>query len=390
MKKELVMPDYNNSILNLITSILKKYNVESNHNELKQLKSIMDKEYNNIVLIVLDGMGSNIVEKNSPNGILFNSKISDITSVFPCTTTAAMNTYYSGKPPIETGWIAWSQYFKEYGKYVDMLPEIDSITGEKIVLKGKQVDDIIGYKSIYEKISEINTDIIVSEVSPSHCKKKTNTLHDANSVEEMCEEILKLCKNTDKNNFILAYNDDPDKTIHKFGCYSKEVKSFVLRAEKCVDRLIKELKGTKTLVLVSADHGHNDLKEIVSILDYPKLQDCFVMQPYLEPRCISFVIKEEKKYIFEKEFNKKFKGKYELYTKKEFLDSNILGIGTKHKKVDDFIGNYIAIAISDTAIVLENYLSKEIKAKYEKKSSHCGLTKNEMLVPLIVLDTDNM
>ena len=55
----------------------------------------------------------------------------------------------------------------------------------------------------------------------------------------------------------------------------------------------------------------------------------------------------------------------------------------QHKKVDDFLGNYIAVAISDSIIKLDNYTSKE---KPNKKSTHCGFTPNEMEVPLIVID----
>mgnify|MGYP007005519197 CR=1 FL=1 len=53
---------------------------------------------------------------------------------------------------------------------------------------------------------------------------------------------------------------------------------------------------------------------------------------------------------------------------------------------DDFIGNYVAIAVSDTIIALENYSNMERKRKSEKKSTHCGLTRNEMLVPVIAFE----
>ena len=99
---------------------------------------------------------------------------------------------------------------------------------------------------------------------------------------------------------------------------------------------------------------------------------------------ISFFVKEEKKKEFEEAFNKKFNDKYILYNKKEFLDSGLMGKGKQHEKIDDFIGNYIAIAISDSIIVLENYFDRELKGNNEKKSTHCGLTKNEMEIPLIV------
>ena len=87
--------------------------------------------------------------------------------------------------------------------------------------------------------------------------------------------------------------------------------------------------------------------------------------------------------IKENKFNEKFSDEFKLYTKKEFLDSKLLGYGKQHKKIDDFIGDYIAVAISNSAINLNTYLSIP---KPIKLSSHCGLTKNEMEVPLIAFD----
>ena len=119
--KETIMPNYNNCILNSITSILKYYNVKTNHTSLEVLDKELEKKYKNVVFIILDGMGEHILNKLSPNGYFNSKKISCITSVYPSTTTAALTTYYSGKPPYETGWIEWSQYFKEYGRAVVML-----------------------------------------------------------------------------------------------------------------------------------------------------------------------------------------------------------------------------------------------------------------------------
>ena len=127
---EIKLPDYNHSILNLITSILKYYKVETNHKSLNEIDNILEKNYKNVVFIVLDGMGEHILNKLAPNGYFKNKQIDCITSVYPSTTTAALTTYYSGKPPYETGWIAWSQYFKEYGRALDMLKHKESYKGD--------------------------------------------------------------------------------------------------------------------------------------------------------------------------------------------------------------------------------------------------------------------
>ena len=60
----------------------------------------------------------------------------------------------------------------------------------------------------------------------------------------------------------------------------------------------------------------------------------------------------------------------------------MLGFGKKHPKVDDFIGNYIALSASSSMIRIETFLAD---GKPVKKSTHCGLTKEEMEVPVIVI-----
>jgi hypothetical protein len=381
----MIRPDYNNSILNLITSILKYYNVESKYNSLPEIDEILKKDYNNVVLLILDGMGENILNELNENELFRKNKIKTITSVYPTTTAAAMTTYYAGKPPIETGWIAWSQYFKEFGRNINLLPWVDSYTGEKIKVPNLTRTDIIGYKNIYEQIKEKNEDVKVYEVSPDYCDQKTKISIDAKEMDEISEALEMLCKNKDKK-FVLVYSDNPDGLIHKYGCKSEEVKEFLENAQNELTKLIEKIKDTNTLILISADHGHKDIEETISILDLPEIYDCLQMPPTFEGRMVGFFVKENRKQEFEEIFNEKFKDKFLLYTKEEFLNSGLLGEGIPHKKVDDFVGDYVAISTSGTRILLENYLTVATGKVDNKVSTHCGLTKEELEVPIIKIE----
>ncbi|MBS5864334.1 MAG: hypothetical protein KIC54_06575 [Clostridium sp.] len=83
----------------------------------------------------------------------------------------------------------------------------------------------------------------------------------------------------------------------------------------------------------------------------------------------------------------KNKDKFILYKKQEFLNSGLLGEGIQHKKVDDFLGDYVAISTSGTRILLENYLTIANGKIDNKVSTHCGLTKEELEVPIIKIET---
>lgn len=380
MKDELIMPNYGNSILNLINSILRHYNIKTKYKGLNQLEKYLQKDYKNIVLIVLDGMGYNILKDHSPNGFFMEKNISKITSVCPSTTTAAMTTYYSGKPPIETGWIAMSQYYKEHGRQIETLRERYTHTHEEVNNERFDIIKLMEYKTVYEQIEEMG--VKAYEINPDHCKSRSKRNINAKTVELMCDNIKDLCTNNDKK-FILAYNDNPDVLLHKNGCNSKEVNEFIKIAEEQIKKLAKDLKDTNTLILVSADHGHKEIGKVYNILEMEDIQECMIMPPAFESRAVTFWVKENKREKFEEIFNKKFKEEFMLFTKEEFLEKKLLGEGNQHKKIDDFIGNYIAIAISDAIIKLDSNLAP---LKGNKKATHCGFTKYEMEVPLIVIE----
>ena len=379
---KLIYPNYNKSILNLITSILKYYNVETNHTSLEVLDEKLAKRYKNVVLIVLDGMGEHILKNVSENGFFRKHELDCITSVYPSTTTAAMTTYYSGKPPYESGWIAWSQYFKEYGRALDVLSHNESYFGEPI--KNPKVDvydSIINYETVFQRIEKANSNIKAYEVTPQYADLRSKRSMNANSLEEICEDIISLCSNSEEK-FIMAYCDNPDGLLHKYGCNSQEASDMIKMAEKQIQEMCNKLLDD-TIVIISADHGHKDINKVYSILDYPEIQDCLIMPPSLESRAIAFWVKEDKKEEFEKLFNNEFSNEFILLNKNQILDMNLFGYGEKHKKIDDFIGNYMALSISDAIIRLETYL---VDGKPVKKSTHCGLTKEEMEVPLIVIE----
>jgi len=378
---EIKFPDYNHSILNLITSILKYYKVETNHKSLETLDKQLTKKYKNVVFIVFDGMGESILEQCSPNGYFQSKQIDCITSVYPSTTTAALTTYYSGKPPYETGWIAWSQYFKEYGRALDMLQHKESYKGESI--QGAKInvfDEIVNYTPIFEQIEKASPNVKAYELMPSYSEKRSKRSIRTESIDEIIENIEMLCANPDEK-FILAYSDNPDGLLHKFGTTSEEAKEFVVQTEIKIKEMCKKLDDD-TIVIISADHGHKDIEKVYSILDYPEIQECLIIPPSLESRVVAFWVKEDMKKEFEERFQNVFGDEFLLITKDEFLDKHLLGYGQKHPKIDDFIGNYIALSTGGSMIRLETYLAD---GKPIKKSTHCGLTKEEMEVPVIIL-----
>ena len=255
----------------------------------------------------------------------------------PSTTTAALPVYYSGKVPYETGWIGWSQYFKEYGRSLDMFSHKESYLGDYLKNPIKNLfEEELNYESIFYQIEKASPNVRAFEVQPQYAEQRAKRSVRANNLDEIETAIYDICSMPGKN-FIVAYSDNPDGLLHKYGTDSQETKDFIKNAEKRIQEIRANL-DEDTLIIISADHGHKNIEKAYSIIDYPEIMECLIIPPTLESRALSFWVKDEMKDEFVKRFNKEFEKEFWLMSKDEFLNKyKMLGTGKKHKKIDDFI-----------------------------------------------------
>ena len=118
------------------------------------------------------------------------------------------------------------------------------------------------------------------------------------------------------------------------------------------------------------------------ILDYPEIMDCLVRMPSIEPRALNLFIKEERKAEFPKLFEEAFGDKFWLLTKEEVLEKKLFGPGTEHPLFREMLGDFLAIAISDTSL-----FNTHLEARL-MPGGHAGLSEEELRIPLIVVEKD--
>ena len=192
----IVLPNYNHCVLSTMTSILNNFNVPSEHKSLESLDKILqEKRYKNVILFILDGMGEHILNNISENGYFNQNKIDCVTSVYPSTTTAALTSYYSGCTPYETGWIAWSQYFKEYGRALDMFSHNDSYYREPL---RKPLKDLFAtdmhYESVFDKIEKANSGTRSFDIGPEYAERRGLRKLVADNIDELILNVKDVCE----------------------------------------------------------------------------------------------------------------------------------------------------------------------------------------------------
>lgn len=364
---KVIYPDYEKCLTNLTNSILKYFDITPYHKTLKELDRVLEENnYDNIVLIIYDGMGSNILSKNlNETSFLRNHKIEDIKAVFPPTTTASTTTLLSGLNPCEHGWLGWDLYFKCLDETVTMFLNTKKDT-EILVSEENIAHKYFSYSNI---IDLINEKYKAYQLMPFGNNAYKN-------LDDLNNRIINLCKDKRKK-FIYAYYDEPDHTTHIEGTDSNITVKLYEEIDKSTKELYEKLKDTNTLVIVTADHGHINSKDI-TLSDYKDIFSLLKHDISIEGRACAFFIKDDKHKEFEQLFNEYFKDDFILYTKEEVIKNKLFGRGRENKYFKDSLGDYLAVAISN-----KYFRYNENSVKYT--SMHAGLTEDEILVPLIII-----
>ena len=364
--------DYDHSILSISNSLLQHFNVEHKYKSLSSLDNILAENYKNVVLLILDGMGIDIMKKNLPeNSFLQKHIVCSVSSVFPPTTAAATTAIHSGLPPIASGWLGWMNYFPQYDKIIEVFRNKEFYSGKPIE-PPFPAETLLKYKSIYQKIVEQNPDMEYYRAFPAF------EPDGAKDFAEICAKIEKFCNADNKRKIISAYWTEPDHAIHYRGADCKEVKRILRKINRNLKNLAEKLHDT--LLIITADHGAMDVEQ-VQMNRYADFCQTFVRPPSLESRFVNFFIKDEKKAEFKRLFQQYFGEDFLLYEREEFLASGILGNGEKNPLVDGFLGNFMAIAFGKRTIW---YSTGELAFK-PMIAEHAGFSEAELQVPLIII-----
>lgn len=365
--------NYDECLTNLACSIRKYFDLEYHHKSLNYIDKILaEKQPDNVIIMLFDGMGSRILDRTLENEAFFKKNLyKEITTVFPATTTAATTSIRTGLNPIEHGWLGWNTYIKPIDKTITLFLNCEK--GQEEICEE--------FLKVKEKL--VNTTIVdeIENAGIYHAKEffpfKTGNAIVYSNLDEMLNLVLKETKVKGKK-FLYGYDDEPDHTMHLDGADSEIVKDLIKERDIKVANFCNNLKNS--LVIIVADHGHIKVDNIF-LNDYPELLNMLERTTSIEQRAVSFKVKSDYLPIFATKFNELFGNYFKLYTKSEILQSKIFGDGTPNELFEDALGDFIAIANANKCLVTDG---DDVLF-----SQHAGYTDDEILVPLIIIDKTN-
>lgn len=358
---------YDESILTYIASIRKYFGLLSSYSPNTKFSTLInEKKPKKIFLLLIDGMGANLIDsKLSKDSFLAKNMVYKTSTVFPSTTTAATTSIRNGKAPNENAWLGWMQYIKEIDDVI--IPFYG-----KGFYNDKQYDKDLMYKVapvtfIEDELNKvgINSRILFPSFVDDGCE----------DFDTMCNRLIDY-SHSDEYEFIYAYWDKYDTYMHEHGPSSNIANSYLEYINYTIENLASNL-NEDTMLIITADHGQVDVKEEYNI--YGSKYDKYLSKlPALEPRAMTFYIKDGMKEEFEKEFKEEFEDRFILLTHKQILDLKLFGDKNNHQRFEEFIGDFIAIGKANTTLA---YKTRDLPVL---KGQHAGMCDDEMLVPIIV------
>ena len=366
-----------NCLVNLSNSILKAFGVEIFHDTIPEIDKEL-KGHKKIVAVLFDGMGQNIIRKHlKENSFIRSHYVTTINSVFPPTTAAATTSFLTGKYPIETGWIGWDTYFKDYDRNIILFRSVDINTGELLIKEGEQqiADRYYPTVKLFDLIKNGNKDAETFCIQRYPIQKNgpKNLMH---AGVKQVTQAMRSCE----SGFAYFYWDSPDREMHECGIDHWKVRHQVRKADRFLKKVSK--KNPDTLFILLADHGHINFKAF-DICDHPDLYSLIDKPISMEKRAASIYVKKGKEAEFAELFNKYYGDYFELWSKKEILEKKLFGKGEPAPGVIDSFGDFLAISTREYGILasIENKQHHGLPFK----GHHAGGTDAERLIDISII-----
>ena len=355
------------SIVNLTSSIITHHHLPSVNSPCPPFhpaEQFLKKPFRNFALILLDGLGTNVLEQHLPEHSFLRSHFfGNLCSVFPPTTTAAATALETGLYPSQSGYLGWSIYWPSLKKNVHLYQNLadDGTPASPVHLAQTYL-----YAPLWIRKADACPDI-----TPTYIAKGQDI--DAQTLEELADALEQITSSPGKHS-IYAYLNEPDHTLHKRGTASAEITTWLCHLDKTMKRLAHTCPDT--LFFLTADHGFTDI-EPLCLEDYPDLLKMLVLPPSIEPRAMNLFVKKENRKQFLRRFHEVTKNTYRIYTREQILSMKLFGPEPFHPLFPKMLGDFLAVAQTPlTLFPNRSYMESMV-------AGHGGLTAQEIYVPFI-------
>lgn len=380
--------DYQKSILNLMSSIQASFGINSKYTELSILKGIDLNKTENVVLLIVDGLGYKYLAQKSKSKFLINHLKDKLSSVFLSTTATNLTSFFTGLSPNEHLITGWKIYLREIGIASELLSfrtRSGKIPLEKYGLKMK---DFYKAESIFSRINEPSFVIYPEKLAKSCFSNIVTKGADVlayQNLPNMFKQIRNAIFSTNKRKYIFAYWQGFDIACHKFGTTAKEPREHFQEIENEIKKFMDSVKDKDVSLIITADHGLIDYKQedIIRLADHSDLSKMLTVPLCGEARVAYCYVKPDQAKNFERYVKTYFKKYCWIEKSRDIIKDGWFGPYDGNDNIRDRVGDYVLIMKKN--YVIQDSVIGEPQMAHLFKACHSGISDDEVCVPLIVI-----
>ncbi len=375
-------PDYSGGgFANLIASLVEARGGAPRHAPLEALPAAELREAENVVFVLIDGLGDNYLRVNGARGTLARHRRGAISAVFPSTTATAITAGFTGATPIEHGLTGWDTYFSETACVGAPLPFVRR--GEKRPLgvpPGRLFVEPSYFDSLNDRVIVVTWNAIVDATyNAFHCGGAERRSY--GDLGGFVEQTAAAVRSGPERKFIYAYWPQFDSLSHQHGVGSPEVRAHFDDLDRALGDLVARLAGSDTLLVLTADHGFVDVPPGESI-DLPPALAAQLRFPLCGERRVAFCHVHDERIFIEK--TRELLGeRADIRPSRELVDEGWFGPGRPHPRFAERIGD-VAILMRGRGTV-KDWVPGEHRHAFI--GDHGGTSEDEMRIPLVVAKT---
>jgi len=384
--RDCVFPDYRGgSIVNLMCSITGAYGWRCpDYPVLDGLAADQLGETHNLVLLVVDGLGYDYLIRQGNGSVLHQHLQRPITSVAPPTTATAVTTFLTGLAPQQHGLTGWFTWFRELGSVLAVLPFTPRCSSEPLGRSGISAETLLGHVPVFDRLQVKSYSlcpdwIAQSDFNRAHVGRAELAAY--RDLDDCLTRITAIVRARHDKKYIYAYWPGFDHLAHMEGTASEVTYRHFMELDTGFARLLDDLAGSGTTLIVTADHGFVDIsdQQRINLDAHPIMKACLSMPLCGEQRLSYAYVRHGKREQLESYIDQHLSHAIDLYRSEQLLQRNLFGLGRPHPELPSRIGDYTLIM--KAGYVMHDPIPGE-KPPW-MRGFHGGLSEQEMYVPLI-------
>lgn len=378
----LLRPDYDRSIVNLITSLAGAAAPAANlYPPLAELEGLRV-EQRPVLLLVVDGLGWEWLQR-FPDSFLYRHLSARLTSVFPTTTAAAVSALALGVAPQQHGIPGWFTYLRELGAVVMPLPFMPRGGRSSYTEQGVQAADVLAASPLLPDLARptaVAQPAYIATSSYSQALFGDTARYPHRSLNALLQQLQRaLAEQTAP--LVWGYWTELDALGHQFGIGSPEVHAHFLELDAELAALAQRLAGQDVLLLVTADHGLVDTTpaDTVMLQQHPELAELLQLPLCGEPRAAFCHLRQGCGGDFDHYLRERLP-RLQAYPSQQLLEAGLFGRGLPTRELASRLGDRIVLP-QGSGVMRDQLLQERF---HPLIGVHGGLSAAELYVPLVL------